>query len=589
MKRFFPLAMLFLISCQNSTSLKPLPMTTRWFFQSDEKDQGIAESWFAADYGHPRTFEIAEFHDWDGWLGQPYDGLGWYFTDILVENIQNIAIGFANIDDEATVFVNGLPCGSHSGAGQPVKMVISSALRPGSNRIAVRVKDFGGPGGLLGDVSFWTFKHPADLRVYHGKEQSPAPPDWAVGAVIYEVNLRQFTNAGTVCAFADHLPRLREMGVDVLWFMPLHAIGEKNRKGVLGSPYSIRDYRSFNPEFGSLEDFKRVVDQAHAMDFRVIIDWVANHTAWDHPWIEEHPEWYSRNSAGEIVPPVADWSDVADLNYDAAELHAAMVAEMLWWIREVDIDGFRCDVAEMVPPEFWRLASEKLGREKELLWLAEGENPSLHSDGFHVTYASKLYWLMNRLAKLEVPVSAIDDLLAAEAQSYPPGALRLRFTSNHDENSWNGSAPERLGAGARAFAVLTFTLPGVPLIYNGQEAGLQKRLQFFNKDVIEWQPDFLAEFYRSLAHFAELHQAARQGKRDRLDVQNPHVFAFAARAGHDEFYTTINFSPQPVMVELPELPVGFVEWFSRTSVSAIPTAIEMEGWGYRIFTRPADQ
>jgi hypothetical protein len=261
--------------------------------------------------------------------------LGWYFTDISVENIQNIAIGFANIDDEATVFVNGLPCGSHSGAGQPVKLVISSALRPGSNRIAVRVKDFGGPGGLLGDVSFWTFKDPADLRVYQGKEQSPAPPDWAVGAVIYEVNLRQFTNAGTVCAFADHLPRLREMGVDVLCYAAARDWGEEPQR-VLGSPIRYATI-AIQSGIGSLE-IQTVVVLAPPMDFRVITIGSQSHGVGS-SMIEElrmvQATVHRRDRAA-----VADWSDVADINYDAAELHARWSQDALVDSRG-RIDGFR--------------------------------------------------------------------------------------------------------------------------------------------------------------------------------------------------------------------------------------------------------
>ncbi|MBN1542757.1 alpha-amylase [candidate division KSB1 bacterium] len=585
MRRCILFLSFLLFACQQTPSIKPLLLDAQWFFQADSARIGIEQKWFASDFAHSRSIPANDFSDWDGWLPQSFDGVGWYFADITLERAERIALALKNADDEAVIYVNGIEVASHSGANIPFVVDLYSKLNPGLNRIAVRVTDFGGPGGLLHDVSFLAYRNAKDLQENRSSRgQSPKPPKWIRGAVIYEVNLRQFTPAGTVNAFTEQLPRLQELGVDILWFMPLQEIGQQKRKGTLGSPYSVRDYRSFNPEFGKLDDFKELVQQAHAMGMRVIIDWVANHTAWDHYWIEEHPDWYNRNAEGEIVAPIADWSDVADLDYNSSALRTAMIDAMVWWIRETDIDGFRCDVAEMVPLDFWRQATLKLFKEKEILMLAEGEHPDLHTAGFHLTYSSKLYWLLNRVVKGQAGAGEIDQLLAAEATVYPKGALRMRFTSNHDENSWNGSAPERLGEAVRACAVLTFAIHGVPLIYNGQEIGLNKRLEFFEKDPIDWQENALEEFYGSLARFVKQHHAVRDGVRIRLLAENESVYAFHSHHDSQEFVVVINFSPNPVRVHLPAAFFSFSDWFGGSSPSI--EGLELESWGYRLYTNP---
>jgi len=312
-------------------------------------------------------------------------------------------------------------------------------------------------------------------------------PQWAKNAVIYEVNTRQFTTEGTFKAFAAHLPRLRELGVDILWFMPIHPIGEERRKGGLGSYYSIRDYKGVNPEFGTFEDFKELVNQAHAMGFKVILDWVANHTAFDHPWVTEHPEWYNRDENGEIVSPY-DWSDVADLNYnDNPELWDAMIDALKFWVAEANIDGYRCDVAGMVPTAFWEKARIELDAIKPVFMLAEDEGQrDLMQKAFDANYGWEFHHIMNSIAKGEKNAKDVWKYFAKEDSLFAPTSYRMMFTSNHDENSWNGTEFERMGEGAKAFAVMSYTIPGFPLIYNGQEVGLDHRLLFFEKDEINW-------------------------------------------------------------------------------------------------------
>ena len=327
-----------------------------------------------------------------------------------------------------------------------------------------------------------------------GCSKENKPPEWIDDAVIYEVNIRQYTKEGTFEAFREHLPRLKEMGVDVLWFMPIHPISKTKRLGSLGSYYSISNYLEVNPEFGTKEDFKRLVDEAHEMGFKVMMDWVANHTGWDHHWITEHPDWYVKDKNGRIVYP-ENWQDVAQLNYKNKDLQKEMIKMMKYWVDEFGIDGFRCDYAKGVPVEFWEKASKELG----VYMLAEdNEVYKLLEKAFHTNYGWDLYHLMNDIAKGRKKARELVFYQRRVDKLYPKNTFPLLFTTNHDENSWNGTVFERLGDAYEAMAVLTFTLPGIPLIYSGQEAGLNKRLAFFEKDEIDWSELKYEDFYKQL-------------------------------------------------------------------------------------------
>ncbi len=316
-------------------------------------------------------------------------------------------------------------------------------------------------------------------------------------SVIYEVNTRQYTPEGTFAAFEKHLPRLKELGVDILWFMPIQPIGEKNRKGILGSPYSIKNYTEVNPDYGTKEDFKRLVDEAHKNGMLVLIDWVANHSAWDNPWITEHPDWYVHDSTGQIISPVKDWADVADLNYDNPQMRKAMIDAMKYWVENFDIDGFRCDVAFMVPTDFWDSARVELDKVKPVFMLAEAEEPELLKHAFDMYYDWSLFHLMNDIAKSEKFANDLPEYYAENMKKFPDG-LNMVFTSNHDENTWNGTVFERMPDSYKAFAALTFVFPDMPLIYSGQEACLNKRLSFFDKDTIDWKTCDMTELYQKL-------------------------------------------------------------------------------------------
>ncbi len=345
---------------------------------------------------------------------------------------------------------------------------------------------------------------------------------WSHQTNIYEVNVRQFTPEGTLTAFEVHLPRLQQMGVTLLWFMPIQPIGSKNRKGTLGSYYAIQDYTAVNPAFGTLDDFRRIVDKAHALGMKVILDWVANHTAWDHPWVDTHKERYKLDDKGEVfsvtfnagTPQVEYWTDVVGLNYQDPGLWMAMTDAMVWWLKAADIDGFRCDVASLVPTPFWEQARARLDRIKPVFMLAESDQADLHAKAFDMTYDWDLFDQLRDIAKGKADARALQAWWGRRQARYPGDAYRMNFTANHDSNSWHGSCKEFYGNEAcfKAMAVLAATLPGTPLVYGGQEAFFDKRLAFFEKDPIAWRGYPLASFYSELLALKSRHAVLANGQ-----------------------------------------------------------------------------
>lgn len=388
------------------------------------------------------------------------------------------------------------------------------------------------------------------------KRLGPSPKvEWSRNATIYEVNIRQFTPEGTFKAFEKELPRLQKMGIGILWLMPVNPIGVKNRKGTLGSYYAVKDYYGINPEFGSEKDFKNLVNRIHSLGMKVIIDWVANHTSWDNVLIDKHPEWYTKDSTDKIIAPVADWTDVADLDYTKQGLRDYMKEVMCFWLREYDIDGFRCDVAGMIPVDFWNETVPALRQIKPIFMLAEEEQPDMHDTAFDATYSWQMYRAMNDIAKGKTTAKKIDSLLAADQKNYPADAYRMRFTSNHDENTWTGTEFERLGSGARTFAVLTFTLPGIPLIYSGQEAANAKRLRFFDKDTIQWGSFTLEEFYSSLIALKKSSDLIASGDSGGAFIKVPttndrQVYCFIRKKAEHRLLVLLNFSDTDQSIQL---------------------------------------
>lgn len=372
-------------------------------------------------------------------------------------------------------------------------------------------------------------------------------PDWAKNKSIYEVNLRQFTHGGTFNEFAEHLPRLKKLGVGILWFMPIQPIGIKNRKGTLGSYYSIKDYTKVNPEFGSLEEFKTLVEKIHKLGMKVIIDWVANHTAWDHHWTIDHPEYYTKDQEGGFKAPVKDWEDVIHLDYGNPTLWDEMISEMDFWLTETNIDGFRCDMAHLVPTLFWNRARWTLQKTKDIFMLAESENHDLLEYAFDSIYNWKLLHAMNETAAQKINAADLLTTVQNELDYLPEGAAHLNFTSNHDENSWQGSAIERLNYFLEPLSVLTFTIPGIPLIYSGQEAGNYRRLKFFDKDEIEWKSDKMAAFYQKLNNLTISNEAVKTGELKPIKTDAPEsILAYGRFTENNSLIVLLNLSPKDI-------------------------------------------
>lgn len=431
-------------------------------------------------------------------------------------------------------------------------------------------------------------------RVSEPAEQSVFnTPEWSYDQTIYEINIRQYSHEGTFNAVTDDLPRLKELGAGILWLMPIHPIGEVNRKGSEGSYYSVKDYLDVNPEYGTKEDFRNLVNTAHELGMYVIIDWVANHTAWDNPLTESDPEFYEVDESGHFTPPTGtDWSDVIQLDYSNPSVWEYMIGALRYWVSEFNIDGYRFDVAYMLPMDFWFEARTSLEKIRPVFMLAEAEGPEFH-EIFDMTYTWSIHHMMRDIAEGNSNANDLSNLVDNDLNTYPSGAFRMQFTSNHDENSWAGTEFERLGAGANTFAVLTYTLPGMPLIYNGQEMGLNRRLEFFEKDPITWETNSFFDFYKSLndlrSNNSALHSGSRGGSFQRLATNNDeNIYAFIRKKEDNEVLVVLNLSPESLAYEISTAFTAgdFTEFISGTKVNwnNIKNG-HLPSWGYRVFYR----
>jgi len=357
---------------------------------------------------------------------------------------------------------------------------------------------------------------------------------------VYEVNIRQYTPEGSFNAFAAHLPRLKEMGIDILWLMPVTPISITERQGSLGSYYACSSYTDINPEFGSHADFTALVEQAHALGMKLIIDWVANHTGYDHHWTRSHPEWYIKDKEGNFTERNG-WKDVIDLDFSQVAMRKALIEAMQYWVKEFNIDGFRCDMAHLVPLDFWIDARTACDAIKPLYWLAECEEVNYHQ-AFDTSYA---WWWMHtteKFVKAQAGLHDVREVLHAYSQ-YPQGASKLFFTSNHDENSWNGTEYEKYGLCAKAWAVFTCTWQGMLLIYSGQENPNLKRLAFFDKDLIEWKTEpALHQFYQQLLALRKNNKAITEGETFILPTESSSIMAYLRRKNNDLVLVLLNLS-----------------------------------------------
>ncbi|MDE6424057.1 MAG: alpha-amylase [Muribaculaceae bacterium] len=423
-------------------------------------------------------------------------------------------------------------------------------------------------------------------------------PEWSRNAVIYEVNLRQYSDSGNVTSFARELPRLKDLGVDILWMMPIHPISQKDRKGTLGSYYAVADYTAFNPEFGTVEQFKDMVKQAHDQGMKVIIDWVPNHSGRDNKWVAQHPDWYEKDSLGNMVG-VYDWTDVYCFDYSNPEMRKGMIDAMKYWLTDVDIDGFRCDVAMEVPTDFWDEARPQLEAAKPgIFMLAEATKPELQKNGFDMGYNWPMKDLFSEIAATsgqysykgadgkvrtfpEKHAADIKTLLDNQAQEFPKDTYLMNMVTNHDLNSWEGTEFERLGNLTSAFAVLSYTLPGMPLIYTGQETGMNRAFEFFEKDKApQWEPrNEYFTFYQNLNNLKHSQQALAAG----LDggemviypTESPDLFIFSREKGDSKVAVLTNLGKEATAVNFTadKPSVDGMKNYVTTEAAAIPAQL----------------
>ena len=429
-------------------------------------------------------------------------------------------------------------------------------------------------------------------------------------AVIYEVNIRQYSEQGTFEEFIKDIPMLKELGVKIIWAMPIFPISKTKRKAtggdfayliedkekrdkMLGSYYAVSDYGKINPEFGTIDDFRNLVDTAHENGMYVILDWVPNHTGWDHEWITTNPEYYTQNENGEIIDPINPdsgeswgWADVADLNYDNKNMRSEMIDEMLYWIKDENIDGFRCDVASAVPLDFWEEAISKIRDEKDVFMLAEAEEPELVKGKslFDMVYAWERHHIFNKMAKEENAIEIWDKIMEKESERFESDDILMSFVTNHDENSWNGTIRERMGDASELLTALSYISPGMPLIYSGQEYDLDHRLLFFEKDEIPKTKKIMWPLLQKLGKLKKenpaLHTGIDASNYKKINVANPEILAFERSKGTDSVIFLGNFSKNSQ--EMNNIFSGSFNYFNNVIENS--EKLVFEPWGFKILT-----
>jgi len=424
--------------------------------------------------------------------------------------------------------------------------------------------------------------------------------DWSYNLSMYEVNIRQYTPEGTFAAFEEHLDRLEEMGIGILWIMPIHPIGEENRLETLGSYYSVKDYRGVNPEFGTHEDFESLVEKAHSRGMYVILDWVPNHTAWDNYLTEENPHWYETDSDGNFMsPPGTNWSDVIQLDHSEQGLQDYMVEAMEFWVEDFGVDGFRVDAASFVDDDFQENVNNRLRAIRpDIFLLAEDDGPKWYDVGYDMSHGWGLYGfghgVLIDIADGNAGANELYSYYQDQVDSYPEENYRLYFTQNHDENSWYGTTSELFGEASEIFAVLTATFHGMPLIYSGQEAGLDQRLEFFEKDEINWRDHPKEEIYSTLIHLKRENQALWNGEHggdlQRVSTQNDDdLFVFVREKEGDRVFVALNLSDENQDVSLSSDDAGLYEgeWLNVFSGDEVlmdeGTNLSLSAWDYAVY------
>lgn len=442
-------------------------------------------------------------------------------------------------------------------------------------------------------------------------EIAPVSDAMMENAVIYEANIRQYSSEGTFNAFTADIPKLKALGVKIIWLMPVFPISETKRKAtgggfaseiedakerakMLGSYYAVSDYTAINPEFGTLQDFKNLVTTAHNNNMYVILDWVPNHTGWDHKWITEHPDYYTKDKSGEISEALnkdgslAGWADVADLNYDNPDMRKAMIADMKYWVTQEGVDGFRCDVAGSVPVDFWQTAIPELRAEKPLFMLAEAEEPELlKANLFDMVYAWKGHALMNDIAQGKKKITDWENYETKLFSDYESDDILMNFVTNHDENSWNGTVTERMGDASELMLAYSYIVPGMPLIYSGQEYDLDHRLKFFEKDSIGRTPGKMWSVLEKLGQLKVTNPALNGGKKKasslKFDTGNDNVLYVTRNKDKNSIAFLGNFSSQPQSFQM--MKASYLDYMANTDFKMENGTVYLKPWEYKILIR----
>ncbi|GGY48931.1 alpha-amylase family glycosyl hydrolase [Pseudoduganella albidiflava] len=435
----------------------------------------------------------------------------------------------------------------------------------------------------------------ADLARYQPAPYSTVQhPEWTKNASIYQLNTRQFTAAGTLRAAQQELPRLKALGTDIVWLMPVHPIGKAHRKGSLGSPYAVQDYFAINPELGTLADFKAFVAAAHGLGMYVIMDWVANHTAWDATMRTAHPEWYLKDAAGKPRPtPWFDWDDIIELDYGNPALRAYMTKAMRYWVEEAGVDGYRADAAGFVPQDFWDNAAAELRAIKPVFLLAEWESRDMHARAFDATYSWTWWDAMRLIAEGKADATSLYSYYAWNEKFYPKNAYRMLYVTNHDKNAADGTEFEVFGPAVDAAIVLSVVSDGMPMIYNGQEAGNEKRLKFFERDPIAWKASPYGVLYRDLFALKKRNTALWNGEHGATmrQVKNSapkQVFSFVRDNGQDKVFAVFNLSGKPASVTFEDGPQrGSYREFGSGTATAIGdvATLTLAPWAWKLYVR----
>jgi len=549
---FIAFLTLFFVQCGQPPMPDQIKLRGKWFFKYDPDAVGIQQHWYA---------DSTNFQSWEtvpsnGYWDKNYDGWGWYSQQVFIPALQSkqkLALVITSVDDQAKVWLNDSLVASQTKHGELFYTEITNIYNPNAkNRITIMVDDIGGPGGLNGEVYLRKYLNEVDLlKGKYYDAESIKSPEWVHNAILYEIFVRSFSRDGDFAGVQSRLAYLQDLGVNTLWLMPIHPTGEKNRKGSYGSPYAVKDYYEVNPKFGTKADFRNLVDAAHQKGMHLILDMVLNHSAWDNPLIKKHPEWYTHNDSGKIISPNSDWTDVADFNYDNKALRKYMIDMLKYWVQDFGVDGFRFDVAGLVPLDFWVEARKELQQvDPDIFFLAEDSQPVMHVSAFDATYSWNLYWGLMSIFQKDTSATVIQKVMQREEYKYPKHAIRMRFTENHDEQR---AAKMLTKPQAFAGAVFVNTIPGIPLLYNGQEIGAKVKPTLFDRDVIQWQQgdqDYF-DLYKTLFALRKSHQVIVDGNFEFKPATPKNAVVAFTRSNQDEtLLIVVNFKSESHKTEI---------------------------------------